>query len=178
MALALTAGSCLCLLISLIFWARGQSTHDQISLSNQIHTYSLASMEAGLYATHAHTTQLIPNPSTGPNQPRFSQVPLSSATSWTCQITSRPNPGLSYRRWGYFSAGAGRWNALTITKTFAIPTYALLIFFSLTTLLCFYLLKKTHIPKSHCQSCGYNLTGNPSTPTCPECGKATPQTST
>jgi predicted amidophosphoribosyltransferase len=55
---------------------------------------------------------------------------------------------------------------------YSLPLWLPLLFFAIPATW-LYWRDRRHIPPGHCQSCGYNLTGNVSG-ICPECGKPCP----
>jgi hypothetical protein len=89
----------------------------------------------------------------------FSGGPLTSAASWSWH-------GLAF---GHFGTSSATWGGGRVSSAEYWAIWPLLIALVIPTMI-LWILDPLRFPVGHCQTCGYNLTGNTSG-VCPECGK-------
>jgi hypothetical protein len=157
----------------LALWVRGYWVYDILDIKWQGHHYFISSSLGRFHFEHRisyHTSNpMVPVAGTDSNgffyrygtaYPSFNPTPLFKP------FDTSP----LFIKGGYTFSG----------RAIQIPAFIPLILLSLA-LPWAYQKRKQRIPAGHCQSCGYNLTGNHTATNCPECGKPhaplTPDTS-
>ncbi len=190
-AMALCA--CLVLVLS-AHWLIYHHTYYKIRYHNQQTFYSLTLWRGKIYLTReVQKLSLVIWRSNGSSALSSSYAPIKPAPGWTLTRESRTFSYMSFSHtidnvppwawgsstspqpaWGLFDASHQNRPQLMTGSGIIIPIYFLQILLLLIALFFFRLYRKNRWPLTHCQSCGFNLSGNPSAVACPECGKPTP----
>jgi hypothetical protein len=180
-ALAITALSCILLTITIVFWARSHGQYDRMGINDQMHGYDFTACRGTFYFAYTRTHEISLQTTSQPGTATIVLTPYTTTRRWFAYAyRSEPDRypyALPLQTWGLVDASNIETTSNTtvpVGTALAIPAYAFAFLFTLTALLSFHLYRKNRYPLTHCQSCGYNLSGNPAALTCPECGKATP----
>ncbi len=168
-------------LATLILWPQSHWACNEISLTRH-HEYLLASSDGYLHFEH---NQAFINYRPTPKPVQLSQT-------WQFGFTHHPNTwrfagwlfspsppsGIwnQYQRSPSMKNGATSWILTGVAVPHWLPIlllfpFILLSIHSAMQSLTWLKQRKRGLNPTLCQSCGYNLSGNPSAPACPECGR-------
>ncbi len=180
---------CACFILGLVpLWFTLQQTYYKIRFHNQQTFYGITFWNSRVYLTREMEMLWLrvfvvtpPNPS-HPLAHTF--VPSKPAPHW--ELTWESNHAHAWRHpvnnippghWrprGWIFVDASSTAQPQTLSAFGIVIHVLALQIALFLILLFFLrlYRKNRFPLTHCQFCGYNLSGNPSASACPECGKA------
>ncbi len=175
---------CVILMISLGWlWTATQKNYRVFFVSNLQSSYSLTFFSGVVYTSQMETFHVtfVPASQPGTMTTQFANVVKPGEWRWGTyvgQTGARPAAAGPYdnHAWGLSEVSSGEINLgiASAGHALALPAYFFEVLLLIGAFAAFYLYRKNRFPLTHCQSCGYNLSGNPFAPACPECGKANP----
>jgi hypothetical protein len=159
-----------------ILWISSYWVYPKLSLDAHC-SYSLGVYRGGIYYTKYERFQVTMVPTA--QNVILTSIPCSTSWKWAFQFERLSGPYFGWYElkglpsWGFFCPfGSVIANMMTDGGyVFTFPVYALGCLLLMAALSAHFVYQSWRWPTSHCQSCGYNLSGNPTSLTCPECGK-------